>query len=61
MQIYLIDRNKYKEAAKMRRQRNRPQMEKQENSLEEEQNEMEASNLPDSVFRVMIIMILNSV
>ena len=35
-------------------------MKEQANSLEEELNEMEASNLSDREFRVMIIRILNS-
>ena len=44
----------------MGRQRNRPQMKEQENSPEEEIDEMEASNLSDREFRVMIIKTLNS-
>ena len=43
----------------MGRQRNIPQMKEQENSPEE-LNEMEASNLSDIEFRVMIIRILNN-
>ena len=43
----------------MKRQRNRPQMEQQENSPEEELNEIEASNLSDTEFKVMIIRKLN--
>ena len=35
-------------------------MKEQENSLEEELDEMKASNLSDREFRVMIIRILNS-
>ena len=42
----------------MGRQRNRPQMKEQENSPEE-LDEMEASNLSNIRFRVMIIRILN--
>ena len=49
LQIYLIRRSKYKEAVKMGRQRNRPEMKEQENSPGEELNEMEASNLSDRV------------
>ena len=60
MQIYLIHRNKYKEAAKMVRQRNRPRIKEQDNSPEEELAEMEASNLSHIAFRVMIISILNN-
>ena len=44
----------------MGRQRNRPQMKERENSPEEELDEMEASNVSDREFRVMIIRILNS-
>ena len=44
----------------MVRQRNRRQVKEQENSPEEELDEMEASNLSDEEFRVMIIRVLNS-
>ena len=44
----------------MRRKRNRPQIKEQENSPEEQLDEIEASNLSDREFRVMIIKILNS-
>ena len=44
----------------MGRQRNRPQMKEEETPPEEELNEMEASNLLDIEFRVMIIRILES-
>ena len=43
----------------MGRQRNRSQMKEQNNSPEEELEEMEARNLSDREFRVMIIRILN--
>ena len=39
----------------MGRQRNRPHVKEQENSPKEELDEMEASNLSDREFRVMII------
>ena len=42
----------------MRWQRNRPQIE-EEKSPEKEPNEMEASNLSDVEFKVIIIMMLN--
>ena len=45
----------------MGRQRNRYQMKEAENSPKEELDEMEASNLSDREFRVMIIRVLNSV
>ena len=60
MQIYLIQKSKYKEATKIGRKRNKPPKKVQENSPCEELDEMEASNLSDSKFRVMIIRILNS-
>ena len=41
----------------MGRQKNRPQMKEQENPTEEELDEMEASNLLDGEFRVIIIRI----
>ena len=44
----------------MGRQTNRLQMKEQENSPREELDEMEANNLSDKEFRVMIISILNS-
>ena len=42
----------------MGRHRNRPQTKEQENSPEEELDKMEAKNLLDREFRVMIIRIL---
>ena len=44
----------------MGRQRNKSQMKVQENFSEEKLSEMEASNLSDIEFRVMIISMLNS-
>ena len=58
LDIYLIHRNKHKEAAKKGRLRNRSQVKEQENSPELE--EIETSNLSNTEFRVMIIRILNS-
>ena len=46
-QLYLIHRNKHREAAKMRRQRNMAQMNEQTKTPEKELNEMEISNLSD--------------
>ena len=54
-----MHRNKYKEAAKLGRQINRPQM-REQNSPEEELDEMEISNLLDREFRVKTIRISNS-
>ena len=61
MQIYLTHRNRHKEAVKLGRQRNGLQMKEKENFPEEEQNEMEAGNLTDIKFTVMIIRMLNSI
>ena len=44
-QLYLIHRNKHREAAKMRRQRNMAQMKEQIGTPEKELNKMEISNL----------------
>ena len=41
----------YKETAKMESQRNMSQRKEKETSPEKELNEMEASNLPDTVFK----------
>ena len=44
----------------MRRQRSRPQMKEQENSPEKGLDEMEANNLSDIEFRVMITRMLKA-
>ena len=43
----------------MRKQRNMPQMKQQEKTTENKLNEIEASNLPETEFKVMIIKMLN--
>ena len=55
-QLYLIHRNKHREAAKMRRQRNMAQI-KEQNSRKE-LNEMEISNLSDAEFKTLVIRML---
>ena len=57
-QLYLIHRNKYREAAKMRRQRNMAQMKEQNKTPEKELKEMEISNLPDAEFKTLVIRML---
>ena len=47
-QLYLIHRNKYREAAKLRRQRNMAQLKEQNKTPEKELNETEISNLSDA-------------
>ena len=44
-QLYLIHRNKHKEAAKLRRQRNMAQMKEQNKTPEKELKETEIDNL----------------
>ena len=46
-QLYLLHRNKYKEAAKMKRQRNVAYMKGQVKTPEKELNKMEISNQSD--------------
>ena len=53
-QLYLIHRNKHREAVKMRRQRNMAQMKEQKKTLEKELNKMEISNLSDADFKKLL-------
>ena len=46
-QLYLIHRNKNREAAKMRRQRDMSQMKEENKTLEKELNKMEKNKLLD--------------
>ena len=48
-QLYLIHRNKYREAAKMGRQRNMAQMKEQIKTPEKELNKMEISDPSDAI------------
>ena len=54
-ELYLIHRNKHREAAKMKRQRNTAQMKKKMNTPEKELNEMEISNLSDAEFKTLVM------
>ena len=56
--LYLIHRNKNREAAKTRRQRNMVQMKEQIKTPEKELNERERSNLSDAEFKAQIIRML---
>ena len=60
-QLYLICRNKHREAAKMRRQRNMAQMKEQIKTPEKELNEMEISNLSDAEFKTLFIRMLKDI
>ena len=53
-----MDRNKHREAAKMRRQRDVAQMKEQNKTPEKELNKMEISNLSDAEFKTLVIRIL---
>ena len=57
-QLYLIHRNKHREAAKMRRQRNMAQMKKQIKTLGKELDKMEISNLSNVEFKTLFIRVL---
>ena len=57
-QINLIHRNKHKETTKMKRQKSNPQMKEKEKSPKKELSEIEASNLSDVEFKVMVIKML---
>ena len=55
----MIHRNEHREVNKMRKQRNIPQMKQQEKTPENKLNEMEASNLPETEFKIMVIRMLS--
>ena len=57
-QLYL-HRNKHREAVSVKRQRNMSQMKEQNQTPEKELNEMKTSNLPDAVFKTLVIRMLN--
>ena len=54
-QLYLIHKNKLREAAKMRRQRNMTQMKEKNKNPEKELNRVEITNLSNAQFKTMII------
>ena len=57
-QLHLIQRNKHREAAKMRRQRDMAQMKEQIKTPEKELNKMEISSLSDTEFKTLVIRML---
>ena len=57
-QLYLIHRNKHREAAKTSRQKNMAQMKEQNKTPEKELNEMEISNLSEAEFKTLVMRIL---
>ena len=56
--LYLIHRNKHREAAKARRQGNTAQRKEHSKTPEEELNEMEINNLSDAEFKTLSIRML---
>ena len=54
-QLYLLQRNKYRDDTKMRRQRNMTQMKGEIKTPEKELNKMEISNLSDAEFKTLVI------
>ena len=57
-QLYLIHRNKHKEAAETKRERNMAQMKEQIKTPEKELSDMEISNLSDADFKTLVIRML---
>ena len=60
-QLHLIHRNKHREAAKLRRQRNRAQMKEQIETPGKGLNKMEISNLSDEEFKTLVIRMLKEI
>ena len=57
-QLYLIHRNKHRQAANTRRQRNMAQRKEQTKTPDKELNEMEVSSLSDAEFKAFVIRML---
>ena len=57
-QLYLIHRNKHREAAERRRQRNMAQMKEQVKTPEKELKEMEISNISHAEFKTLVTRML---
>ena len=57
-ELYLIPRNKHREAAKMRRQRNMVKMKDQIKTPEKELNEIEIRNPSDAEFKTLVVRML---
>ena len=57
-QLYLIHRNKHREAAKLRRQRNMAKMKEQNKIPEKELNKTEITNLSDAELKTLVIRML---
>ena len=57
-QLHLIHKNKYRQAAKMRRQRNMTQVNEQIKTPEKKLNKMEISNIFDAEFKTLVMRML---
>ena len=57
-QLYLIRRNKHREAAKLRIQGNMAQMKQQIKTPEKKLNKMETNNVSDAEFKTLVIRML---
>ena len=57
-QLYLIQRNKHRESAKTRRQRNMAQMKVQIKTPEKKINKMKIINLSDAEFKTLVVRML---
>ena len=57
-QLYLLHRNKHREAARLRRQRNMAQTKEQNKTQEKELNKMEVTNLSGAEFKTLVIRML---
>ena len=57
-QLYVIHRNKHRETASMRRQRNTAQMKEEIRTPEKELNKVEISNLSEAEFKTLAIRML---
>ena len=60
-QLYLIHRNKHREAAKTNRRRNVAQMKAQIKTPGKELNKIEISNLSDAEFKTVVIRMLREI
>ena len=58
-QLYLIHRNKHREPAKIRRQRNMAQVKEQIKTPEKELNKMKISSLSDAEVKTLVIRMFN--
>ena len=58
-QLYPQNRNRHREAAKMRQQRNTFQIKEKNKTTQRQLNKMDTSNLIDTEFKTLVIRMLN--